>query len=147
MPQAPNYGLQGGSVWAVSDEGTLTIGDGGSIQVASGGVINIASGGSLTGNGVSLTAPVFNTMTLGGTVFRAAYGTVALTAGVGTIATGLTRAFSAGGAIIGRPGLGSLLTVTTDMSLSDTGSVIYYAGTQAGSYTGNATINWFAFGT
>lgn len=147
MPQGPNYGLQGGSTWTISDEGTLVIGNGGSIQVESGGIINIASGGSLAGNGINLTAPVFNTTTIGGTVFRPAYGTVGLTAGVGTIATGLTRAFAAGASIIGQPGLGSLLTVTHDLSLSASGSVIYWLGTQGGSYTGNGTVSWWAFGT
>lgn len=147
MAQGPNYGLQGGSVWTVSDEGTLVVGAGGSIQVESGGVINIAAGGSLTGSGVSLTAPVFNTITLGGTVFRAAYGTAALTSGVGTVATGLTRAFSAGGAIIGQPGAGSAYYTTHDLSLSAAGSVIYWAGSSIGSFTGNATISWWALGT
>lgn len=147
MPQGPNYGLQGGSTWTISDEGTLVIGNGGSVQVESGGVINVAAGGSITGNGVNLTAPVVNTITIGGTVFRPAYGTAALTAGVGTIATGLTRVFSAGGMPLGQPGLGSPNALHPDLSLSGAGSVIFYIGSPGGSYTGNGTAAWWAFGT
>ncbi len=139
--------LQGGSTEEVGASGTLVVKSGGSIQVESGGAINIAAGGSFTGAGVNLTAPVFNSITLGGTVLRAAYGTAALTSGVGTIATGLTRVFSANATPIGQPGLGSMLTVTHDLSLSGAGSVIFWAGSQAGSFTGGGTISWQAMGT
>ena len=124
MPQGPNYGLQGGSQWIVDSSGTLT--------VKSGGVLQLDSGAGFS---------------IGGTVFRAAYGTVGLTSGVGTIATGLTRAFSAQAVPVGRPGAGSTLFVAIDLSLSGAGSVIMYAGSANGSFTGDSTVSWSAFGT
>lgn len=149
MPQGPNYGLQSGSTWVISDEGTLTVATGGSINVESGGVINIASGGSLTGNGVNLTAPVFNNITVGGTLGRFAFGTVGLTSGLGTIATGLTRVVSAQAAgILGEPpNIGSVHWVLADLSLSASGSVIFRAGSANGQFGANATIAWSAWGT
>lgn len=150
MPQGPNYGLQSGSTWVISDEGTITIGAGGSINVESGGVINVAAGGSITGNGVSLTAPVFNIITLGGTAFRASYGTTGLTSGVGTVATGLTRVFSANAnTILGEAqSVGSASHVMVDLSLSGAGSVIYRIGSVGGGvWAANGTVSWQAVGT
>lgn len=153
--------LQGGSTQEVAASGSIVVKSAGSVQVESGGVINVAAGGSFINAGgqafsgsvvasgsLSVTGVVAApAITLGGTFGRWAFGTVGLTSGVGTITTGLNRTIAAGANINGRPGLGSLLTVTHDLSLSDTGSVIFWAGTQAGSYTGNATISWWAFGT
>ncbi len=138
MAQGPNYGLQGGSQWIVDSSGTLTVNSGGSAVVASGGNLYIAAA-----SGINLPSGV----TLGGTVFRAAYGTVALASGVGTIATGLTRAYSAGGVPAARPGAGSTLFVAVDLSLGNAGSVILYAGSANGSVTGDSTVSWWAFGT
>lgn len=141
--------LPGGSTQEVASSGTLSIKSGGSINVESGGVINVASGGSITGNGVNLTAPVFNTMTLGGTVFRAAYGTVGLTTGLGTIATGLTRVFaaSASGILGEAPSIGSVHWVLMDYSLAASGSIILRAGSANGQFGANATVSWMAMGT
>lgn len=148
MAQGPNYGLQGGSVWAVSASGTLTIATGGSINVESGGVINIASGGSLTGNGVSLTAPVFNIITLGGTLGKWAFGTTGFSAGVGTLATGLgtVKAFTCNPILGEASGLGSISSFQIDLSLCNSGSVIFRG--VAGTLTPNlgGTISWSAFG-
>lgn len=164
MPQGPNYGAQGGSVWTIGASGTLAVASAGSVQVASGGVIaiasggsvrvasggaiDIASGGSLTGNGVSLTAPVFNIITLGGTLGKWAFGTTGFTGGVGTLATGLgtVKAFT-GNPILGEAsGLGSISSFQIDLSLANTGSVIFRG--VAGTLTPNlgGTISWSAFG-
>lgn len=131
----PVHFLQGGSVLEVAAGGTILVA--GSMQFASGGALNLASGAALS----------VPNLTLGGTVFRAAYGTAALTSGVGTIATGLTRAFSGGASIVGRPGAGSAYYTTLDMSLSGAGSIILYAGSSVGSFTGDSTVAWYAFGT
>lgn len=75
MPQGPNYGLQGGSNWTISDEGTLVVGAGGSIQVQSGAVINIASGGSIVNGGEqAITGNI--TIPSGGTITVAAGGSI-----------------------------------------------------------------------
>lgn len=75
MAQGPNYGLQGGSTWVISDEGTLTIGAGGSISVESGGVISVAAGGSIVNAGEqSITGNT--TIPSGGTLTVAAGGSI-----------------------------------------------------------------------
>lgn len=233
MAQGPNYGLQGGSTWVISDEGTLTIATGGSINVESGGVLRIASGGSFvnagemaisgdleipsggtltvaaggsiqqagaqhvtglteiaSGGSISVASGgsiqnagavvtlsggksqvlsggsivvasggsiqaagavhITGVLTLGGTVLRAAYGTAALTSGVGTIATGLTRAYAAvANAILGEAqGAGSASHVMYDPSLSGAGSLIFRLGSVGGGvWAANGTISWLAHGT
>jgi hypothetical protein len=157
MPQGPNYGLQGGSTWTISDEGTMVVGAGGSIQVESGGVINVAAGGSIVnagglglGAGVSLTNPAINVITLGGTTAKWAFGTVGLTSGVGTIGLpGFTRVLSANAnPILGEaPGLGSFTTVMVDLSLAAAGSIIFHAGAGTLPYSNNGTVAWMAYGT
>lgn len=145
MPQGPNYGLQGGSTWVVSDEGTLTIATGGSINVESGGAFNVASGGSFNaGPGAN-----FSQITIGGTLGRWSFGTAGLTAGLGTIATGLTRVVAANAnAILGEPpNIGSVHWVLADLSLSASGSVIFRVGSANGQFGAGATISWSAFGT
>jgi hypothetical protein len=150
MAQGPNYGLQGGSQWIVSDEGTLTIGAGGTLNVESGGVINVASGGSFIGNGVSLTAPVFNVITLGGTVGKWAFGTTTLTSGVGTLGfPGFTRVMGVtANVILGEAsGLGSPTSVHTDYTLAGAGSVIFRAVAGTLGYAANVNIGYSGFGT
>lgn len=149
MANVPVSVLQGGSVLDVGASGTINVASGGSIQVASGAVINIASGGSLTGNGVNLTAPVVSNITIGGTLGRWAFGTVGVTTGLGTIATGLTRVTSAVAVpILGEaPNIGSAHWVLADLSLSASGSVIFRVGSANGQFGANATISWGAWGT
>jgi hypothetical protein len=150
MAQGPNYGLQGGSNWTVSDEGTLVVGNGGSIQVESGGAFHIAAGGSFTGSGVSLTAPVFNVITLGGTVGKWAFGTTTLTRGVGTLGfLGFTRVMSVtANVILGEAsGLGSPTSVHTDYTLAGAGSIIFRAVAGTLGYAANVNIGYTGFGT
>jgi len=164
MPQGPNYGLQGGSQWAVSDEGTLTIATGGTLQVDSGGIINIAAGGSLVNAGgqafsgsvtfsgsASFTGPIAApSITLGGTIGKWAYGTVALTAGLGTLGIpGFTRVFAASAnAVLGEaPNIGSVHWVLCDYSLAGAGSVIFRAGSANGQFGAGATVSYIAIGT
>ena len=157
--------LQQGSVEEVASSGTLLVSSGGSIQVASGGVLQIASGGSVVNSGgasansgsvtysgsVSVTGVISaaNGITLGGTLGRWAFGTVGLTAGLGTIATGLNRVISANAAgLLGEaPSIGSVHWVLVDLSLSNAGSVILRAGSANGQFGANATVSWQAFGT
>src|SRR5512138_2366800 len=141
--------LQQGSVEEIAASGTLLVSTGGSVQIASGGVLNIAAGGSLTGNGVNLTAPVVSNITIGGTLGRWAFGTVGLTSGLGTIATGMTRVISANAAgLLGEaPSIGSVHWVLADLSLSGAGSVILRAGSANGQFGANCTVAWQAFGT
>ena len=140
--------LQNGSV--------LQVASGGSIQVLAGGSIQNAGGQSFSGSvafsgSVSITGVVSaaNGITLGGTLARWAYGTVGLTSGVGTIATGLTRVLSAFGNPVSpdAPGLGSFTTVVIDLSLAGAGSVIFRGGVGSLPYTNNGTLAWAAFGT
>jgi hypothetical protein len=164
MPQGPNYGLQNGSQWVVSDEGTLTIGNGGSINVESGGVINVAAGGSFVNAGgqafsgsvtvsgsLSVTGPLgAPNITLGGTLMRIAFGTTGIASGVGTVPTGLTRVVAANAnPLLGETqGAGSAAFVFVDLSLSGAGSVIYRLGSVGGAlWNANATISWQAMGT
>jgi hypothetical protein len=157
MPQGPNYGLQGGSQWVISDEGTLTIGAGGTINVESGGVINVASGGSIVNGGgqsassLSVTTlTVTNPVTLGGTTAKWGFGTVSLTSGVGTIGLpGFTRVLSANANnILGEAsGNGSATSVHVDLSLSGAGSIIFRAVAGTLGYAANQIISWQAWGT
>lgn len=144
--------LQQGSVLEAAASGTLLISSGGSLQVASGGVINIASGGSIVnGGGIALAGNVSATsLTLGGTLGRWSFGTSALTSGVGTVATGLTRVYAANAnAILGEAqGAGSASHVMLDLSLAGAGSVIYRLGSVGGGvWAANGTISWQAMGT
>lgn len=156
--------LQGGSVLEVASSGTALISSGGSLQVASGGVFQVAAGGSVQNAGAQvlsgsvtvsgslsvtgvLAAPAF---TLGGTLGRWSYGTSALTSGVGTVATGLTRVFAANAnTILGEAqSAGSASHVMLDLSLSGAGSVIYRLGSVGGGvWAANGTISWQAMGT
>lgn len=178
MANVPVSLLQGGSVLDVQASGSINIASGGSIQIASGGVfsnagvnsvasgglvnvasggsINVASGGSIqvasggqiyVAGATGLSAP--SGITIGGTVGRWAFGTSALTAGLGTIATGLSRVLAANAVtVLGEPpSAGSALFVLVDLSLSAAGSVIYRAGSAAGQFGAGATVAWAAFGT
>ena len=129
------YRRQPGDVFTVDSGGTLQILAGGSIQNA---------GGVSLGAGVSVT-----NITVGGTLGRWAFGTVGLTSGVGTVATGLTRVISASVQPVSAdpPGLGSFTTAVIDLSLSGAGSVIIRAGAGTLPYTNNGTAAWLAFGT
>lgn len=144
----PVRSLQGGSVEETAASGTQLISAGGSIQVASGGIISIASGGSLVvASGASFNAP--GGITSGGTFGRFAFGTVGLTAGLGTIATGLTRVISAtGNAVLITPsGNGSTTSVQVDLSLSGAGSVIFRSSIGTLPAAVDGTISWAAWGT
>jgi hypothetical protein len=85
----------------------------------------------------------------GGTTGRWSFGTVGLTSGVGTVATGLNRVISAFGNPVSAdpPGLGSFTTVVIDLSLSAAGSVIFRGGVGSLPYTNNGTLAWAAWGT
>lgn len=138
---------QGGTVLEVGAGGTINILAGGSIQNAG---ANSNSGsvtfsGSLSVTGV-IGAPA---LTLGGTLGRWSFGTSALTAGLGTIATGLNRVVAANAVtVLGEPpSAGSALFVLVDLSLSASGSVIYRAGSANGQFGAGATVSWAAFGT
>jgi hypothetical protein len=134
------YRRQLGSVETVDASGTLQVLSGGSIQVASGGNINVAAA-----TGLTFQAGISN----GGTTGRWAFGTVGLTSGVGTIATGLNRVISASIQPISAdpPGLGSFTTSVIDLSLAGAGSVIVRAGAGTLPYTNNGTAAWMAWGT
>lgn len=144
----PTYRRQQGSVFTIDSGGTLQILAGGSIQNA-GGQSNSGSvvfSGSVSVTGV-IGAPA---ITLGGTLAKWAYGTTALTSGVGTIGVpGFTRVLSANAnPILGEaPGLGSFTTVMVDLSLAGAGSIIFHAGAGTLPYSNNGTVSWMAFGT
>lgn len=129
----------------VASGGTLNVASGGSIQIASGGVETIAAGGSIR----SISGIQATTITLGGTQGRWAFGTAALTSGVGTVATGLTRVMSANAnTILGEAsGNGSATGVHVDLTLSGAGSVIFRALAGTLGYSAGATISFSAFGT
>lgn len=131
----PTYRRQQGSVFTVDSGGTLQILAGGSIQNA---------GGVSLGASVSVT-----NLTIGGTLGRWAFGTVGLTAGVGTVATGLSRVISVSVQPVSGdpPGLGSFTTSVIDLSLSGAGSIIIRMGAGTLPYTNNGTAAWLAFGT
>lgn len=128
--------LQGGSTLEVGPSGTVSILAGGSIQ----------SAGALNVTGV-LSVP---SVTIGGTLGRWAFGTVAITSGVGTFATGLTRVVSASvNPILGEAqGAGSAVFALIDLSLGGAGSVITRLGSVGGAlWNANGTAAWQAFGT
>lgn len=129
-----------GKVYRKQPGDAITVDSGGSIQVLSGGVLSVASGGALS---------VAGGISSGGTLGRFAFGTAALTSGVGTIATGLSRVVSASIQPISAdpPGLGSFTTSVIDLSLSGAGSVIVRAGAGTLPYTNNGTCAWMAWGT
>ena len=139
--------LQGGSVLEVASGGSISILAGGSIQNAGGQAFS----GSVTISGsLSVTGPLgAPNITIGGTLGRWAFGTVGLTSGLGTIATGLTRVISANAAgLLGEaPNGGSVHWVLADLSLSGAGSVILRAGSANGQFGANCTVAWQAFGT
>lgn len=164
MAQGPNYGLQGGSQWIVDSSGTLVVKSGGSVQVESGGVVNVAAGGSIVNAGgqafsgsvvfsgsASFTGPVgAPNITLGGTIGKWSFGTLALTTGLGTIGfPGFTRVMSAVAVpLLGEPAsIGSASHVNSDLSLSGAGSVIFRVGSANGQFGANATVTYQAFGT
>ena len=128
--------LQGGSTLEVGPSGTVSILAGGSIQ----------SAGALNVTGV-LSVP---SVTIGGTLGRWAFGTVAITSGVGTFATGLTRVVSASvNPILGEAqGAGSAVFALIDLSLGGAGSVITRLGSVGGAlWNANGTVAYQAFGT
>ncbi len=156
--------LQQGSVLEVAASGTALISSGGSIQVASGGVIQIGAGGSIVNAGansnsgsvtfagsVSVTGVIgAPAITLGGTLAKWAFGTAALTSGVGTIGVpGFTRVLAAtSNVVLGEAsGAGSTTSVQVDLSLSGAGSIIFHTaiGTLPGNVSG--TVVWMALGT
>lgn len=113
------------------------------LQVASSGTISVQSGASL----VLDAGAVFSA---GGTVTRWAFGTAAITSGVGTVATGLSRVVSANAnPVLGEAqSAGSVAFVYTDLSLSGAGSVIFRLGSVGGAlWAANGTIGWQAFGS
>jgi hypothetical protein len=132
--------LQQGSVLNVATGGTALIASGGSVQIASGANMNVAAA-----TGLTFQAGISN----GGTTGRWSFGTVGLTSGVGTVATGLNRVISAFGNPVSAdpPGLGSFTTVVIDLSLSAAGSVIFRGGVGSLPYTNNGTLAWAAWGT
>ena len=141
--QTPITITQGGTQIIVGSGGTLVVQSGGSIQNAGGQ--SLSGGVSLTG-AVSITGPI----NLGGTVAKWAFGTAALTSGVGTIGLpGFTRVLTATASpILGEaPGLGSFTTVMVDLSLAASGSIIFHAGAGTLPYSNNGTVSWHAFGT
>ena len=117
------------------------------IIVGSGGTIVVQAGGSIqNAGGQSFSGPI----SLGGTSAKWAFGTAALTSGVGTIGLpGFTRIFSAtANPILGEaPGLGSFTTVMVDLSLAAAGSIIFHAGAGTLPYSNNGTLSWSAYGT
>lgn len=113
-----------------------------------GSVLNITASGSINmAAGAVFSAP--SGLTVGGTLGRFAFGTVALTSGVGTVATGLTRVISASVQPVSPdpPGLGSFTTAIIDLTLSAAGSIIIRAGAGTLPYTNNGTAAWMAWGT
>lgn len=98
----------------------------------------------------NLSAPgtaTLGVLSLGGTVGRWAFGTAALTSGVGTIATGLASVISASASPLGgNIGVGTISSLQVDLSLASSGSVIV-RGLAAGlAFSANATVSWQAFG-
>ncbi len=170
--QTPIYSRNKGSTQTVDTGGTVSVLSGGSVQLASGAVINVASGGSvviagalavpsggainiaaggsIAGAGVNLTAPVFNIMTVGGTIGKFAFGTQPLTSGVGTIGVpGFTRVFSAtANEILGEAsGAGTTTTVQIDLSLSGAGSIIFHTSIGTLPAAVGGTVSWMCWGT
>lgn len=154
MAQGPNYGLQGGSVWAVSDEGTLTIASGGSINVESGGIINVAAGGSIRNSGglaLGNNVTIPGTVSIGGTAGRWAFGSMPLTSGTAIVITGLTQVVAASvtpvtAGINAGTGAGTATSFQIDLSRADTGTVFALGLTGTAAFTGAGTIVWQAMG-
>ncbi len=121
--------LQGGSVLEVVAGGTIAAGAAGSVSLPAG--VGFAG-----------------TVSMGGTAGRWAFGTTGFSAGVGTVATGLSRvvAFTANPILGEASGLGSISSFQIDLSLSASGSVIFRG--VAGTLTPNlgGTISWIAMG-
>lgn len=140
--------LQGGSVLEVGPSGTVSILAGGSIQNAGGQAF---SGSVVVSGSLSVTGPFgAPNAVLGGTLGRWSFGTSGIASGVGTVATGLTRVFSANAnPILGEAqGAGSAVFVLVDLSLAGAGSVIYRLGSVGGAlWNANGTISWQALGT
>ncbi len=146
--------LQGGSVLQVGPSGTLSILAGGSLQNA-GAVSNsgpqVFSGSVTVSGSLSATGPVGAPLiTLGGTTAKWAFGTAALTSGVGTIGVpGFTRVLAAtSNVVLGEAsGAGSTTSVQIDLSLSGAGSIIFHTaiGTLPGNVSG--TVVFMCFGT
>lgn len=124
MPQGPNYGLQGGSVWVVGPSGTL----------------DASAAGSVT-----LPASV----SFGGTVIRTACGSATLTNGTALVYTGLTQIVS----VFATPLQTSPGTATTSPSSFQIdgarfGNGTFYALGLQGTfgYAGGGTFTWTAQG-
>ena len=119
------------------------------VQILQGGsVLNIGAGGSFVATSAAQVA--LPGITLGGTLAKWAFGTTALTSGVGTIGVpGFTRVLSvSANPILGEaPGLGSFTTLMVDLSLAASGSIIFHAGAGTLPYSNNGTVSWMAFGT
>lgn len=135
MPQGPNYGLQGGSVWVVDSSGTLSIKSGGSINVESGGVINVASGGSLVVNGLAQ--------------LRQASGSATLTNGTALVYTGLAQIVSVYATPLQTsPGTASTSPSSFQIDPARFANGTFYALGLAGTfgYAGAGTFTWMAVG-
>lgn len=140
--------LQGGSVLQIAAGGTFLILPGGSAQntgaTSNSGSVTYSGSVSITG---VIAAPA---ITLGGTLGRWAFGTTGLTAGVGTVATGMTRLTAANANVVLNEvqGIGSAAFVYVDLSLAGAGSAIFRLGSLGGAlWAANGTVSWQAHGT
>lgn len=133
--------------------GTLTVtGPVSAGSIVTAGTTNtgvLLASGSVRGSPLTTAGTLIGAyLTLGGTTGRWAFGTVGLTSGVGTIATGLTTVQGAFANAIGGNsiGAGSLTSVQLDLTLGGAGSVIMRGLTAALPFSSNSTVTWGAFG-
>ncbi len=127
--------------------GTLTV----TGPITTAGTVNagvVIASGSISGASLSVSGTIVGTaLALAGTLGKWAFGTAALTSGVGTIPTGLGTVLSAGAYPLGANiGLGTISSLQADFSLASSGSVIFRGLAAGVVFSANATVAWHAFG-
>lgn len=145
MPQGPNYGLQGGSVWVVGASGTLDAGAAGSVSMPASVMFTNGTVASFRANDGTFVG----TITIGGTVGRWAFGSAALDTGTALVYTGLTTIVSVSATPLKTsPGTATTAPSSFQIDPSRFANGTFYALGLAGTfnYAGGGTLTWQAFG-
>lgn len=145
MPQGPNYGLQGGSVWVVGASGTLDAGAAGSVSLPAS--VLFTTGTVVQFRATDGTFP--GTISIGGTVGRWAFGSAALDTGTALIYTGLSQIVSVSASPLkASPGTATTAPSSFQIDPSRFANGTFYALGLQGTfnYGGNGTVVWQAFG-
>lgn len=145
MPQGPNYGLQGGSVWVVGASGTLDCGAAGSVSMPASVMFTNGTVASFRANDGTFAG----TIGIGGTVGRWAFGSAALDNGTQLVYTGLSQIVAVHASPIkASPGTATTSPSSFQIDASRFANGTFYALGLQGTfnYGGAGTFTWQAHG-